>query len=262
MDEKETGFYTAVLIISVVLGVIITYFIISIIRQQRKNIQLYKQSLLTEINTLEKERSRMAADLHDEVGPVLSAVKLKLSSLDIHSESDREEVERTNRQIDGLLKRMREISFDLMPNSLLRKGLAAALNEFIEYCGRSSSLHIRFQYEEVSLSQHQAINLYRIIQEIIHNTIKHAAASELLVELRREKEMIVLASRDNGIGFNYDSRSKEAAGLGLRNLLSRTEIIGGKMFFESKKGKGTTYIFEIPTAYDEDTGAHKNSAGR
>ena len=170
MDAKETTFYTSVLIICAVLGIIITYFIISIIRQHRRSLQLHKQSIYMEITTLEKERARMAADLHDEVGPILSAVKLRLNSLDIHNEADAQEVETTNQQIDQLLKRMREISFDLMPTSLIRKGLPAALNEFIEYCNKSNELNIRFQYEEVELSQQQAINLYRIIQEIIHNT--------------------------------------------------------------------------------------------
>lgn len=251
MDAKEGSFYTAVLIVCAVLGIIITYFVISIIRQHRRSLQLHKQSIHMEITTLEKERARMAADLHDEVGPILSAVKLRLNSLDIHNEADAQEVETTNQQIDGLLKRMREISFDLMPTSLIRKGLPAALNEFIEYCNKSNDLNIRFQYEDVQLSQQQAINLYRIIQEILHNTIKHARASEIIIELRKEKNTIILATRDNGIGFNYDNKSKEASGQGLRNLLSRAEIIGGKMFFESGKGKGTTYIFEIPIATNE-----------
>src|SRR5215208_686884 len=139
MDAKEANFYTAVLIICSVLGVIITYFIISISRQHRRSLKLYKQSIQTEIKTLEKERTRMAADLHDEVGPVLSAVKLKLNSLDIHSSSDEIEVQKTNEQIDNLLKRMREISFDLMPNSLIRKGLPMAAGEFIEYCGKNNT---------------------------------------------------------------------------------------------------------------------------
>src|SRR4051812_32031607 len=117
MDAKETSFYTAVLIVSIVLGVIITYFIIAIIRQHRRSLNLYKKSIYTEITTLEKERTRMAADLHDEVGPVLSAVKLRLNSLDISNPEDQGEVQKTNEQIDRLLSRMREISFDLMPNS-------------------------------------------------------------------------------------------------------------------------------------------------
>jgi signal transduction histidine kinase len=82
--------------------------------------------------------------------------------------------------------------------------------------------------------------------------MKHAEASELLIELRQEKDKIILATRDNGKGFSYEEKSGEAKGLGLQNLLRRTEIIGGKMFFESKKGKGTTYIFEIPIAEYED----------
>src|SRR4029079_7577382 len=107
MDAKETSLYTAILIICSVVGVIITYFIASIIRQQRRTVRLYKQSLLTEIATLEKERSRMASDLHDEVGPLLSAIKLRIGSLDIHNKTDQEEVDKTNQQIDNLLKRMR-----------------------------------------------------------------------------------------------------------------------------------------------------------
>lgn len=262
MDAKETSFYSAILIVCTVLGVIITYFIISIIRQQRRTVRLYKQSLLTEITTLEKERNRMASDLHDEVGPVLSAVKLRINSLDISNETDEIEVQKTNEQIDNLLKRMREISFDLMPASLIRKGLPAALNEFIEYSSKKGTLKINFQFTEMDISQAQAINLYRIVQEVIHNTLKHAGASELLIELRQEKDKIILATRDNGRGFNYDEKSKEAKGLGLQNLLSRTEIIGGQMFIESKKGKGTTYIFEVPIAYDKNTDAHQDNFSR
>src|SRR5215208_2444571 len=105
MDGKETSIYTAVLIVSIVLGIVITYFIVSIIRQHRRSLKLYKQNIQMEITTLEKERTRMAADLHDEVGPILSAVKLRLNSLDIHNEVDAQEVETTNQQIDKLLRR-------------------------------------------------------------------------------------------------------------------------------------------------------------
>jgi signal transduction histidine kinase len=261
MDEKEKSFYTAILIVCAVLGVIIAYFVISIIRQQRRTVRLYKQSLLTEITTLERERSRMASDLHDEVGPLLSAIKLRIGSLDIHNEDDEEEVKKTNDQIDSLIKRMREISFDLMPTSLTRKGFAAALTEFIEYCSKNNPLKINFRFKEIGLTESQSINLYRIVQEIIHNTIKHAEASELQIELRPEKNKIILAAQDNGKGFNYDEKANEAKGLGLQNLLRRTEIIGGKMFIESKKGKGTTYIFEIPIAYDENVNSHQNHFG-
>jgi len=261
MDETEKSFYLTVLIICAVLGIIIAYFIISIIRQQRRSLRLHKQSIYTEITTLEKERTRMAADLHDEVGPVLSAVKLKLNSLDLHNPDDIVEVERTNQQIDNLLRRMREISFDLMPQTLTRKGLTAAIAEFIEYCSRSTNLAIHFQQEPIRFTQLQAINLYRIIQEIIHNTIKHANATELHISLRKEKNNVVLSTQDNGVGFHHESRWDEAKGQGLRNLLNRSEIIGGKMYIESKKGKGTTFTFEIPFI-DETNEPHQDHPGR
>ena len=204
----------------------------------------------------------MAADLHDEVGPVLSAIKLRLSSLELHDPEDEAELAKTNAQIDTLLKRMREISFDLMPNSLIRKGLASAMGEFIEYCSRSSALKIDFHYENIPLSQQQSINLYRIIQEIIHNTIRHAKATVLNIDLKKGREKIILSATDNGEGFNYETRSKEASGLGLRNLLSRTEIIGGQMFVESKKGSGTSFTFEIPIKGNETVNTHQDHTGR
>src|SRR5690348_4762679 len=106
MNAQETSFYTAILIVCAVVGIIIFYFVVSIIRQQRRAVRLYHQNLLTEITTLEKERSRMASDLHDEIGPVLSAIKLRIASFDIQNETDEEEVRKTNEQIDNLLKRI------------------------------------------------------------------------------------------------------------------------------------------------------------
>ena len=251
MNAREANIYTAIFIISIVLGTIIIYFIVSIIRQQRKNLQLYRQNIITEITTLEKERTRMAADLHDEVGPVLSAIKLKLNSLDIENDTDKEVVEKTNMQIDSLIMRMREISFDLMPNSLIRKGLIIAIGEFIEYFSKKSPLTINFHFPEgVNFKQRQSINLYRLIQEIIHNTAKHAKATVLDIELKMKKNKVILITKDNGIGFDYENSWKNSAGQGLRNLVSRTEIFGGKMFFESGKSKGTTYIFELPITND------------
>ena len=259
MDAKETSLYTAVLIVSVVIGTIITYFIISIVRQHRRSLQLYKQSIQTEITTLEKERVRMAADLHDEVGPVLSSIKLRIGSIDVLTVDDQLEIEKTSLQIDNLIKRMREISFDLMPNSLIRKGLPEALGEFIDYCSKNGDLEIKFSYTPLTITRQQSINLYRIVQEVIHNTRKHAKANRLQIELKQEKQLIVLATNDNGVGFNYHDKVKDAGGMGLHNLLSRTEMMGGKMFIDSKKGRGTTYIFEIPTASKDKHEYNKDS---
>jgi two-component system, NarL family, sensor kinase len=247
MDAHQTTIYAAILISSSIIGIIIVYFIISLIHQQRRNRALHKRSIEAEINTLEKERTRIAADLHDDLGPLLSAIKFSVGSLDIYSDTDTKTVDRVYDHIDSLMQRMREISTDMMPNTLLRKGLVAAILEFIDNIPKPASLEILFVYSEIpELPQDKSIHLYRIAQEIIHNTIKHAGASSLKIEIKITGTLLVLLSADNGTGFDYNLQSRENDGLGLRNLFSRTEMLAGKLFVESTPGKGTSYIFEIP----------------
>ncbi len=246
MDAQETRIYTAVIITAIVLGTIILFFIISILRQQKKNMELHKKNILAEITQIEKERARIAADLHDDLGPLLSAVKMKINSFEL-SQKGQEEIFETNQHIDDILNRIREISFDLMPNSLLRKGLFMAIKEFIGYLNNTSGINYIFNGDpNTNLSEQRSINIYRIIQEIVHNAIKHSGATELKIDLETIKNNLVLRVADNGIGFDYNKESKDTIGFGLRSLLSRTEIMSGQMFLESQKGKGTTYTFEIP----------------
>jgi signal transduction histidine kinase len=101
------------------LGVVLIYFIVTIVRHQRRNIRLYKSKILAEITTLEKERARIASDLHDELGPILSAVKFKINSLDIHNDEDQNLLDKSNKNIDEIIRRMREISNDLLPKDSL-----------------------------------------------------------------------------------------------------------------------------------------------
>jgi two-component system, NarL family, sensor kinase len=247
MDPEETRIYTAILISSVVIGVIIIFFIASIIRQQRRNLELQRQNILAEITTLEKERSRMAHDLHDELAPMLAAVKFKINSFDLHDEDDKLEMAKTNDHIDSLLKRIREITFDLMPNSLLRKGLVGAAHEFIQMISSHSPIEIRLQSEKVEgLSEQKTVNIYRILQEVVHNTIKHSGATVLQVNITCENGNVILSTTDNGKGFEYEKLLKDSTGIGLRSLKSRVEIMNGEFYVESKKGKGTSYIFQIP----------------
>ena len=247
MDAKETSFYTAVLIASIIIGIIICYFIISIIRQQRKNVELYRKNVLAEITAMEKERARIAADLHDELGPMLSAIKLKIGSFELTDEDDKREAKKTDDHIDALMKRMREISYDLIPNTLIRKGLVIALKQFTDFINESDGLKINFKADDdISPEQTKSIHIYRIAQEVINNTIRHSGATLLNIKLKQENGTLILATTDDGVGFDHHAAVKGEGGIGLRNILNRTEIIGGQMFIESEKHKGTKYTFEIP----------------
>lgn len=247
MDAQETSIFTAIVISCVIIGIIIIYFIFTIIRQHRRNRELYQSRIKAEITTLEKERTRIAGDLHDELGPVLSAVKFKVNSFDIICPEDQEQLDKVNSHIDNMMSRLREISNDLMPNTLASKGLIIAMEESISRLDKTAGLHINFAHTEIpDLKLETAVNLYRILQEIIHNTIKHAKATDLKIELKTQTGLLVILTSDNGTGYNYEQAARENKGLGLRSMLSRAELLGGEMFIDAAPGQGTQTIFEIP----------------
>jgi len=247
MDAQEANLYRAIIITCAVLGIIIIFFIISITRQQRKNLELHRQNILAEITALEKERSRIASDLHDELGPVLSAIKMKINSFELHDPDDIIQMNKTNEHIDQLIKRVRGISYDLMPSSLIRKGLSTALKEFFDYSNNGSSVKFRYHAtSDFTLSEQKSINVYRIVQEIVHNTMKHAGASLVTLDAEIKDKELHMTIAEDGKGFDFEKASKESAGFGLRGLVSRTEMIGGHMYLDSVPGKGTKYTFVIP----------------
>ena len=254
MDAHQTSVYAVVIISSVILGTIILFFIFSIIHHQRRAQQMYKNSVQAEINTLERERKRMAADLHDELGPVLSAIKFKVASIDTSSAEDEETIETVYSHIDTLIVKMREISNDLMPQILVHKGVVAALEDYISDLSKPSTLHIHFAHQAIpALSLFQSIHIYRIAVEIIHNTLKHAGATALKIELKNDQHQLVLQTRDNGQGFDYYIASRKTRKLGLRNIASRAEMLGAGMLTETSPGKGTSYIFNIPYTPHQQT---------
>lgn len=247
MDAKETSLFATVLIATITVGIIILFFITSMVRQHNRNLSLYRKGVLAEIAAMEKERTRIAADLHDELGPILSAIKLKINSFDLADPEDKREVEKTNHHIDVLMQRMREISYDLIPNSLIRKGLVQALTEFTQFITETNQLEITFQADgPVSISEQKSIHIYRITQEIVHNTIKHSAAKCLDITLKQFNNVLHVSTSDNGTGFDHSAAAKGEGGIGLRNIASRSEIIGGEMSIDSRKDLGTTYNFKIP----------------
>jgi signal transduction histidine kinase len=247
MDTREARIFTVVLIISVTLGTIIAYFVISIIRQQRRNLQMQKMSMLAEISAMEKERARIAADLHDELGPVLSVIQFQIDNLEGVKGEEKEQLIEASRHLDGLIARIREISNNLMPAALHRKGLIIAVEEFLSKAGGASGLKIRFEHpEQIWLTDDASVNIYLAIQEVVHNCIKHAGATDLEILMERKKGKLTILCRDNGKGFDYATMAKESTGIGLKSLKNRTEMMGGTLETESKADKGTAFLFEIP----------------
>lgn len=247
MDARENQLYLAVLTVCIVILVLVAFFTITIIRFQRRHIRLYKSKLLAEITTLENERSRVAADLHDELGPIVAGIKLKLNSLSVDDPRDAATLESVHANITELIRHMKDISNNLMPVLLTKKGLVAAMERAIEDYNLAGKIRISFKASPLpALPIELSVNLYRILLEIIHNAIKHSGAQTLDIVIGTSENEIQVKTRDNGRGFDHKLAARENLGLGLRNLLSRTELLNGKMYVESEPGKGTGYTFIVP----------------
>lgn len=246
MDAYEKEVYSAFLIALGITGILLLFFLVSIIRQQRRFRRLAKAKISAEIATLEKERKRIAGDLHDEVGPLLSAIKLQINHLHDADEQDMV-IQKSSRYIDEVIGKMREISNDLLPSILVRRGLGAAVEDFLEKLRSGTETVIECDIAlKDRLPEEIEVNLYRVIQEITHNTLKHARAKRFRIELKIAENKLILATADDGIGYTEEVKNKKETGLGLLNLQSRTEVMGGELFVKTAPGRGTGYVIEIP----------------
>lgn len=222
----------------------------SILQQQK----ITQQEELTKaiIDAEEKERKRIASDLHDGVGQMFSAVKMNLNGLidriSFNRVEDRFLAEKTLALVDESCKEVRVISHQMMPNMLLRSGIASDVKSFIE---KIDSERLKVNVEATGfknkLESNVEIVLYRVIQETVNNVIKHAQATELNITLKRDDTGITANIADNGIGFNVDFKD-EVAGIGLKNIAARIEYLKGTVNYKSSPGKGTTVNIWVPVS--------------
>ncbi len=247
MDTSQTNFYIAVIIASVIIGIIIAIFFISLIRHQRKLLEFHRLSILSEVTTLENERSRIAADMHDELAPMIYLVKYQVNSVEIENAEDKEILQKSVTVLENIAERVRGISKNLLPSALTRKGLLQALEEYVSDLNESSPLEIHLEHAiHSNIHPDISINTFRIIQEITQNVLKHADAKKLLIIIKEVKGKLEVICEDNGKGFDHKKLVEAHAGLGLQNINSRTQIMKGEVSVTSEKGKGTQYLIKIP----------------
>jgi signal transduction histidine kinase len=243
--ENKILFIT--LLVSLIIAVIIIYFFVSIIRYHRRYMKLQREKIFAEITIRENERKRIANDLHDSLGPLLSAVKLNISSVDIEAPTDRQILEKTAGYLDDIIGSMRRISHDLLPSTLERRGLLEAVREFIQQVKNKQSVNIQlFIVKEIQVPKDKEIHIFRMVQEIVHNTIKHAQAKNLQIGFSEENGHLLCLTKDDGKGFDKEKAMSASHGLGLRSLESRCEILNGILTLESTPGSGTNYFIKIP----------------
>jgi signal transduction histidine kinase len=251
MYPEERRIFYAVLIAVIVLAVLITFFVVSIIRYNKKRMSVQQEKTMTDILSLEKERARFAADLHDDLGGTLSAIKLKLQRLPFFSDDGTILLGEVEQHIDDCMQKLREVAFSMMPRQLQRKGINEAIQEMLTRMNHDDNIKVNLYSDQLLLDKEKEIHIFRIAQEILNNIWKHANATEITLELLDQDKKIVLHVADNGIGFDKNWVFKNSNGLGLHNIMARAEILKARIFLQSRhEVNGTDYLIEIPNNHE------------
>ena len=196
----------------------------------------------------EEERSRLARDLHDGVGGLLSGVKLSMSNMKGNvflSEENARSFENVICQLDQSMAELRRVSHNMMPEALIKYGLKEALENYCENINLSGKIKVQLQAYgmEKRMEQSTEIIIYRMIQELLQNVIKHADAKNVLIQLVREEERFNLTVEDDGKGFDT-KEIENKSGAGLANIKARAEYLDGNVDIVSKNGEGTSVNIE------------------
>jgi signal transduction histidine kinase len=239
-------FYT-VMIVSLLIAIVIVFFVVSVIRYHKRYIQMQKEKTQVQIMIQEQERKRIANDLHDSLGPMLSTVKLYMHSIMVNDDADKQSLDKASNYIDETISNLREISYNLLPNSLNRNDLVMVLKEYISRINSHSVLKIHFDAaKNIAIPKKTELHLFRIIQEIVQNTIKHAGATNLKLIIARNPEGLLLISEDNGKGFDPTLIKEKSGGLGLRSMENRCEMIDATFKIVTAKNAGCKIIIKVP----------------
>lgn len=194
----------------------------------------------------ELERKRMAQDLHDGLGGILTGVRINLSNVETKvAKTLYEEVKKIITNVDKSMKELRRIAHNLMPESLSRIGLSGALEDLCKSY-ETPDFKVDYQPYEIqsSLTETEKLTIYRIVQELLNNALRHSKASLVIVQCSQNENKFYITVEDNGTGFDPTSPQNQK-GLGLRNLDHRVQTMDGTIKIISEPNDGTTVNIEL-----------------
>lgn len=217
------------------------------LQQQRINeLETEKQLLATQslLKGQEDERSRLAKDLHDGLGGLLSGVKLQLGAMKgnlILSEEHGRTFNHALNKLDESISEMRRVAHNMMPEALMKLGLQQALQDYCDGLSESQPFTINTEFYGLEQRMEASVEIvvYRIVQELVNNAVKHAEASTILAQVIKRDENLTITVEDNGKGFDKEQLAKIRTA-GLHNIQSRVNYLRGQMDIQSTPGKGTS----------------------
>ncbi len=222
--------------------------------QQQRISELETQQQLTATEAVlkgeEQERTRLAKDLHDGLGGMLSGIKYSFNNMKgnlVMTPDNAQAFERSMDMLDSSIKEMRRVAHNMMPEALVKFGLDTALKDFCNDITQSGALNVTYQsvgVENAVIEQTTSITIYRIVQELLNNTIKHAAAKTAIVQLSKSGDQLSVTVEDDGKGFDA-SVLQTSRGIGWTNIQNRVEFLKGKLDVNTAPGKGTSVLIEL-----------------
>jgi len=201
------------------------------------------------VKVQEEERRHLARELHDEIGQALTAAKINLqAAMEESDPAKSKRIHETAAILERLLSQVRQISLNLRPSMLDDLGLVPALRSLLDEQGRRASVAVRFSAKNISESLDPEIQTtcFRIAQEAITNAVRHAAATQIQVDIHREEGSFRLRVYDDGRGFEMPPPQSQTIGLGLLGMKERAALVGGRTRITSAPGKGTTVDATLP----------------
>lgn len=205
------------------------------------------------IQTEEKERKRFAKDLHDGLGPLLSTIKMSITSLAQieHDKASKEIVDNTEMIINEAIRSLKDISDNLSPHVLNNFGLLRALRNFTNKINVTKAIKINLESNMTNerFDNNIEVVLYRVVCELINNTIKHASAKMIEIDLHKQHNYLKITYRDNGRGFDKNKLEEIPAvgGMGFSNIYSRINSLKGDISIDSEPGEGTLVYIKVKT---------------
>lgn len=257
--EKISSYYISLIVIFLLVFILLLYAYKQRSKRLIQNKELYTISLEKErqnikIATLtamldgqEQERGRMARDLHDGLGGLLSSTKISLSQFTNQiAPAHKQDMQNSLTQLDTAVEELRRIAHNLMPDLLNRYGLEEALQDYaVRMSNDQLDIVVQFLYYKNKLQKDKQLLVYRIIQELVNNAIKHAEATQILIQIVEESSDYTITIEDDGKGFDL----KEVKGnhsAGLHNIQSRVDFLKGTFQIHSEKEVGTSITFSFP----------------
>jgi signal transduction histidine kinase len=222
----------------------------NIVIEKQKNLNLLKQQEIISINAMvegqEKERQRIANDLHDDLGSLMANIKMHFGTFKTKDSDNL--FRRTNDLIEEAYQKIRNLAHAKNSGVLARQGLYEAIKRHANSISVTKEIKINIMENGLNqrLENSLELTIFRIVQELITNTIKHAQAKELDIHLNQHENVLNIMVEDDGIGFDNTKPRKEQSGIGLSSIERRVEDLGGSVIIESQPGSGTSVIIDIP----------------